>query len=681
MSQSSRKAQNVSITAFVLSLVFFIFTSIFSVVTSVLGVYLLSWQILAGLLVWGMLIAQFYQRHLAEQERLDMDRLRQQDQGTIFSDGGGRMAMLAVAQKRLVFLEKWILPIWAVVIAVYEILIGIVLYRYNIMVPDSWANPDNYLLGAVLMLALSFVSFLFSRYATGLSAEKAWNPLRSGASYLLATSVIGFALAASLALAQYKYPAGLNILKYLIPGLIILLGIETLLNAILDIYRPRVAGQYNRAAFDSRILGLFSEPGGILNTVAHTMDYQFGFKVSQTWFYQLLEKAVMPLILFAVLVLYLMSSFVVVNPGERAVVERFGHLHRDLEPGLRFKYPWPIEKVYQYPVDQIQLFNIGYKASEDQQEMKAFLWGEKHYDQEYNLLVAVQTDGSQQEEGAVPVSIVQANVPIQYRISDIRQFIYNHKDSRELLESICYRELTRYAISASIETYVDEQNADDAKPSLLGAGRMKAGKELHKRIQDAADREQLGVELVMVGLQGIHPPQEVAKEYEDVVASVQEKQATVLNALAERNKVLTELAGSIAEVDNLYRLALDFESSKSNGDQAKSDALREQLQDAFGSVKGTVFKTLREAEGYAYERINLAKGEGLRFAGQVKAYQAAPDLYQKTLRLLTLEEGLKDVRKYVIVPGPDDTQVYQVDLQEKLAASVYNMDLGIPEEE
>ncbi|MHC4257233.1 MAG: protease modulator HflK [Planctomycetota bacterium] len=678
MNLSPRKAKTVSVIAFVLSLFFFIFTLVLGAFSATLSMYLLSWQILAGVLVWGVLIAQFYQRTLAEQEKLDAGQLsKAADEGTIFSGGADRMAMMAVAQKRLVFLEKWVVPVSAVLIGIYQVVMGLLLFQGKVLKDTpEWSNPKNLLLSAVLMATVSFIAFLFSRYTTGMSAETAWKPLRAGGSYLLATALLGFALAISLALAQFKHSQGLAVLGYVIPLLLMLLGVEVVLNAILDVYRPRVAGQYSRAAFDSRILGMFNEPGGILHTVSHTIDYQFGFQVSQTWFYKLLEKAIFPLILFALLILYLMSSFVVIGPGQAGVVERYGVPVRDLEPGLHLKCPWPIEIVYVHPVDQIQRFSIGYKEGEADKEKKAFLWGEKHYEEEYNLLVAVQTDSSSDDIGAAPVSIVQASVPVLFRISDVRKYIYNHRDSRELLEAICYRELTRYAASAKIET--EDTTSGDQK-SLLGAGRIEAAEELKRRIQNAVNEADLGVEIVLLGLQGVHPPPEVAKEYEDVVASVQEKQAMVLNALAEKNRLLTELGGSIAEVDALYNLALEFERSKELGDEQKTEQLKNELQVAFGRVKGRVFRTLREAESYAFERVNLARGEGLRFSGQLQAYHASPEIYKKLQRLMTLEETLGGVRKYVVVTDDEDAQVYIVDLQEKLKQSLYDMDMGLEE--
>ena len=85
-------------------------------------------------------------------------------------------------------------------------------------------------------------------------------------------------------------------------------------------------------------------------------------------------------------------------------------------------------------------------------------------------------------------------------------------------------------------------------------------------------------------------------------------------------------------------------------------------------------------ESYAFERVNLAQGEGLRFDGQLKAYHASPEIYKKLQRLMALEETLEDVRKFIVVADNEDALVYIVDLQEKLAQSLYDMDLGLEEE-
>jgi len=84
---------------------------------------------------------------------------------------------------------------------------------------------------------------------------------------------------------------------------------------------------------------------------------------------------------------------------------------------------------------------------------------------------------------------------------------------------------------------------------------------------------------------------------------------------------------------------------------------------------------IRQAQAYAFERATLAEATGLRFQGQLKAYQANPGLYKRIERLKVLEETLEKIRKYVVVADAKDTQVYIVDLQEKLVPSLYDMDV------
>jgi len=69
------------------------------------------------------------------------------------------------------------------------------------------------------------------------------------------------------------------------------LAAETLISLVLEIYRPRVKGRIGPPLYESRTIGLLGQPEGIVSTVAHTLDYQFGFKVSETWFYSFCVNA------------------------------------------------------------------------------------------------------------------------------------------------------------------------------------------------------------------------------------------------------------------------------------------------------------------------------------------------------------------------------------------------------
>jgi regulator of protease activity HflC (stomatin/prohibitin superfamily) len=675
MKLSSKRAEYTAIMGFVLSLFFFGGTLILSGFSRSLAVAALGFHALGAALVWLVLVVVYHQRSLAEQEQLDMSLLSQSDTAdTIFQGSADRKAMFTVASKRLVALEKWFVPIGSVVVGLYQAGIGLFLMR-------SVGNPlreyEHMQITAVLLVVIAFISFLISRYATGMSTEEKWRDLRAGGSMLLACSILAFLLGISFAFGIWKITAAIFVFRYVIPILMVVLGGETILNAIFDIYRPRIAGAYSRAAFDSRLLGVINEPGGLVHTFANMIDYQFGFQVSQTWFYKLLAKAIVPLALFLILCLYSLSCILIIPPSQAAVIEHFGSFEnggRIASPGINWKLPWPMEKAYIYEPGRIHQVDIGFVDDGDNSDTsrpgKPLLWGKKHYDEEYNILVATTDVVQELSQGAVPVSIIRAAVPVQYRIKDLKDFVYNHTEPEDILKAISYREVSLLAAGSTIET-----EGERADSSLLGAGRAGAAKELIRRIQTSADEQKLGIEIVFVGLQGVHPPEDVAEEYQAVIGAVQTQQGMILNAMAERNEILSSLGGSVEVANELYDIAVEYRKAKESGDKSAAERIAKELETKFSEANGEIFKSLRQSQSYAFNRAVIAEATGKRFASQIKANEAAPNIYKRLLRLAMLEEALKDTRKYVIVADEQDSEVIILDLQEKLTPNLLDMDL------
>jgi len=679
MAMSSRRAENVAIVSLVVDVVFFVLVLLIGRWSGFVAVNAAAWLILSAALVWAVLALQFHQRSLAEQEKLDLSQLGKAEEGQsrIFQASGEQAGLFAVAQRRLQLLEKWFLPLFSAGIAAYQIAVGLYLLKIAYGGAETeWKQP---LLSSIFLTAVAFASFLISRYATGMSGQIQWKPLRAGGSLLLAVALLCFALAITLALAQFKIFLPLSVIRWTIPVLLVVLGVETALNVVLDIYRPRLKDQYSRAAFDSRLLGAINEPGGIFRTAATAIDYQFGFKVSQTWFYKLLEKAIVPLVLFAGVTVYLLSCIVVVAPNEEAIIEHFGN-PRDqagqvklIEPGLTFKWPWPVDIAHKYPTKKIMELNIGFVPKVDpktgERIRESLLWGKSHYEVEHNVLVASTHTAGKETQGAVPISFVKANIPVQYKVKDLYAFLYNHQDSAKLLESICYRQLANFAAGATID--VDSET--DIQRSLLGAGRAEAKRLLTERIQAAADKTGLGVEITFLGLQGIHPPPEVAPDYQRVIGAIQKKQALVLAAQAQRNKTLSNLAGSVEDADKLYELATQYQKAQDENNTVRIEKLGGDIDLAFSQAKGEIFETLRQAQGYEFEKATLAKATSEHFQSQLQAYRAAPEIYKHQLALGVYEEIPKNIRKYIIVADQNDTQVTIIDLQEKLTPSLYEL--------
>jgi len=684
MTVTSKRAEYVAVLAFVLSVIFFGVTYLVGSWSGYFAVTAISWFIGSSALIWFVLWLQFHTRSLAEREKLDTSGLAEGgDGGSIFEAGPGGSEVFTVAQRRLVMFEKWFLPLFGIVIAAYQAGLGIFLFLK--LSPEDLYEAKQPLICAVCMAAAAFVNFLISRYATGMSAQEQWKPLRAGGSIMLGAALLSFALAIGLALANFQIFFLVVTVSYAAAVLLFLLGAETTINVVLDMYRPRLKGQYGRSAFDSRLLGVINEPGGFFRSVAAAIDYQFGFEVSQTWFYKLVEKAIVPLILFAAFVLYLAGGVVVVAPDEQAIIEHLGNpLDRSgnvrlVGPGLAFKWPWPFDIAYKYPTRRIMELQIGYvpKLHPGTKEpvREPLLWGKSHYEHEYSVLLASEPAGEISGREAVPVTLLKASVPVQYRIRDLYSYIYNHNEPERRLEGICYRELARLCASSKVEV----NSPLELENSLLGAGRDKAGELLKSRIQEAADDAGLGIEVVFVGLQGIHPPPEVAGDYQNVVAAIQKKQAIVLRADAGSNRRLSILAGSVEKARGLFSLAEQYQQREQIEDARQVEALAARLDEGFILASGSIFRTLRQAQGYAYKKVSLSLAAGKRFASQLKAYRASPQFFKREQLFIVYEETLGKIRKFIVVADPEDTQVFIVDVQEKLTPSLYDI-TGLDEE-
>ena len=72
--------------------------------------------------------------------------------------------------------------------------------------------------------------------------------------------------------------------------------------------------------------------------------------------------------LLLIFVLYILSCVVVVRPGQRAIIEHLGSFDKQVDSGVTFKLPWPMEKAYKYATAEIHRIDIGFVQSEEEKE-------------------------------------------------------------------------------------------------------------------------------------------------------------------------------------------------------------------------------------------------------------------------------------------------------------------------
>ena len=574
---------------------------VFYYLTGAATVRVFLWQAFVAVPIWLVALVHLRQRRLAEDEAAEWERLEAERRA-----GGARGALFEAdeiqafaARNRLRFMERVLMQIVAgiLVLAIGGIVVGLVLTGIQ---GDREIVKERALLGLFSLLCVAFILFLIAKYASGMARQVTWRPLRAPASFMMLSTL--FALLSFVALGFAVFGA-MKLDRYLAMAMVVVLavvGLETLINFVLDFYRPRVEGVEFRASFDSRLLGLLSEPGGILRTVADTLDYQFGFKISQTWFYQIVEQMVAPVLLFLVFVLYALSAVVIVDADERGVLERFGRYRCVVRPGLVWKWPWPVEKVYRFRANETKTFALGHAGERTVKE--GIFWTRKHYETEYETLVAAKQAG---EKGGIPVNLLVAAITVRYRIRDddksLYNWYYNCSESEKLLEGICSREHQKYFAGVDLIR-------------LLGEDRGKAAEDLRARMQAAADEAHLGVDVLNVGLEEIHPP------------------------IGEGPGGATGLAESFQRrVEALEQMHVDVLKAEKDAIKAVSDA----------ETEGQ--KMIYDAQGDYAEKVYREAGLADLFRTRAEVFQGPAEKVFRVRRLMdALEKNYGGTRKLIV---------------------------------
>lgn len=569
---------------------------------------------------------------------------------------------LLLEQNRLRWMVRWLLPGGAVFVSLSLILGHFVGWGWRLdEVFNKSAVPGTehptVMMWAVIGVAL--VCFLHAKYALALARTRQWVMLRAGAVCMagasLAAVMTAIALMATLTI-EWAEPVAVYILRVAL----LLLGIEFAVNFVLDLYRPRVPGEVPRPSFDSRLLGMVAEPGAIAKSIADAINYQFGFQVSSTWFYQLLQRALFPITVFAFLCILLLTSIVVVDADERAVIERFGRRVGDsadvLTPGFYLKWPYPVDIVRRAPVARVDELIIGEAVGRDAGN-EAIVWTDEHESLPHLMLVvatphrdqlsARRGEPSDAEEAhvteSVAVSLLMVSVPIEYRVKDLAKFLYHYADPKKILEVVAYQYVSDYAASVDVD-------------ELMGPGREMFNREFRRRLQERLDELDTGIEIAFVGLRAAHPTSKrnVAAAFERVVASQTEMAAMIRRADGEAQRILTAAAGSAARADELDDAIRLRDGLVPNSPEWKSASRRVEAlllgdpEAGLAAVSGQSAQLIAEARARSSRMTADAATKARVFETEVAAFAAAPTLYRER-RMLDIYAGLNAVRKYLIV--------------------------------
>lgn len=552
-------------------------------------------------------------------EKLEFDELTKERTASSLFNAAEAEAFPARASREQ--FDRWVLPAFATLLVIG---LGVGIYfLWNWLAAVTVEPPHQPMVALSIFGVQALILFVVGKYSANLARLDGQRLLRPAASYMVLGAYISMAVAVCLGLVFGGQTHADFWLARVLVGIIGIITVEGVISLILEIYRPRVRGKQVRLVYESRLIGLMGQPEGIFTTAATALDYQFGFKVSETWFYRFLEKALAWLILVQLGILLFSTMVVFIGPGEQGLIERWGQPRTEniLNPGPHVKWPWPMEKVYRFHTDEIQSFAVGYVGSTN--ETGPVLWTVAHYKEEFNFLVASkdQAATSSTNQGGVPADLLTVSIPVQYQIKDVKAFAYNHVNAGQLLEKLATREVIRYLVGVDLF-------------DIMSSGRHKASEDLQRLIQERADAEKLGVKIVFVGLQDIHPPTKVAPAFQLVVGTRQENEAK-------------------------KRMAEGYAARAVSIAQAEAE------------------RRVRAAEAYAIRKVASARAQSAQFSNKVVAYKASPEVFMQRAYLETMSRASTNARKYVVI-STNTSESLQIDLQDKVSTDLTEIKVPPP---
>ena len=290
------------------------------------------------------------------------------------------------------------------------------------------------------------------------------------------------------------------------------------------------------------------------------------------------QKGLLPVLVVVVLiVLGAYTSMYEVDTEETGVVLRFGKFSGFADPGLHFKLPLGIDRVYLVPTGRVLKEEFGFRTVTP------------------DIRSTFTKRGLEEESLTLTGDLNVSDVEwiVQFQVADPFKFMFRINDPVGTIRDIA---------EAMVRKVIGNANVTE----VLTTERALLANEIQGDLQSTLNEYDIGVRIVTVKFQDVTPPDPVKAAYNEVNEAEQQRESLIFQA-------------------------------------------REQFNREVPRARGEAKKVLQEAEGYAVERVNKARGETNRFLALLTEYRKDPPVTRSRIYLETLEEVLPRLEEIYVM--------------------------------
>ena len=227
------------------------------------------------------------------------------------------------------------------------------------------------------------------------------------------------------------------------------------------------------------------------------------------------------LIVLGVLALWGFSGFFRVEPDELGVVLRFGKAVREVQPGLNYHLPYPIETVLTPKALRVNKIDIGMQVVDDIRRGGTTV---RDVPEESLMLTGDE-------------NIVDVDFSVLWKVkpTGVGEFLFNIQNPEGTVKAV--------AESAMREVI----GRSEIQPILTGA-RQTIETAVQDLMQKTLDHYGAGVIIQQVQLQKVDPPAQVIDAFRDVQAARADLERAVNESQTYANRVVPEARGRVAQI-------------------------------------------------------------------------------------------------------------------------------------
>ena len=243
----------------------------------------------------------------------------------------------------------------------------------------------------------------------------------------------------------------------------------------------------------------------------------------------------------AALSLGLLSGLVRIEADEVAVVRRFGRpIPALLEPGLHWRWPWPIEELNRLQPDRVCTVEIGFRSAPGSSG-DSMAWSSSH---------ARVPDESAMITGDGNLVEVLASILYHVDRAALQSYLFETNEPERLIRA-CAESVLRESIA--------NEDFSTLTTSQRGALQTVVLTRLDERLR-AYGEQAAWARVDGVSLQDLHPPTEIVPAYYTVIEAMQERDRRINEAQAQSRRKRSEAAAAAlqtvvnAEADRAERV-------------------------------------------------------------------------------------------------------------------------------